>query len=407
MTAWDIAVIGAGVAGSTAAALLAQRGLRVILIERGAYPRQKVCGEFLSPEGVDVLRHLGVWSQIEAHHPPRIDGFTLTAGRRETRHRLPSPGSGVSRWVLDQVLWEHAQRSGVTTRERCTVAQVTGDFHRGFFLTLQQAGPWSTPIQARAVLCAAGRQWQPRGQPRTQVDSERSRFVGLKAHFQGVSLDRHVELHTIRHGYCGMVEVTGGVTNVCCWLEAQALRRAGGIPHRFLSSVLVENSGLRIRLQGAEQVGASWTTTSFTYGRTVAPVALGIWNIGDCAAMVAPLTGDGMGMGLRAAELAATMMLAVFCQESPWDQVTAEYARRWQREFLPRLRWGRGLEATLLQPRLASLACVALHRVPSLMDQIYRRTRQLFPITFHRWRHHNNDRLGIDASDGEVRPRRI
>jgi menaquinone-9 beta-reductase len=154
-------------------------------------------------------------------------------------------------------------------------------------------------------------------------------------------------------------------------------------------------------------VGTVWTTTSFSYGRPVAPVAAGLWNIGDCAAMVAPLTGDGMGMGLRAAELAATMMLAVFRQESPWDQATAEYARRWQREFLPRLRWGRGLEATLLEPRLASLACVALHRVPSLVDQIYRRTRQLLPVRDHRGRRRHRDRPDLDTSEGDARPRRI
>ena len=381
MTGWDIAVIGAGVAGSTAAALLAQRGLRVILIEKGAYPRQKVCGEFLSPEGAGVLRRLGVWPQIEAHHPPRIDGFILSAGRRQTRHRLPAPGWGVSRWVLDHVLWEHAKRSGVMTQERCTVAQVTGDSQRGFALTVQQAGRSSIPIQARAVLCAAGRQWQPRGQQSTSPNRERARFVGLKAHFRGVALARHVELHTIRHGYCGMVEVAGGVTNLCCWIEAMALRRAGGTPDHLLASALVENSRLRLRLQRAKQISTPWTTTSFTYGRTVAPVASEIWNIGDCAAMVAPLTCDGMGMGLRAAELAATMMLVVFGQESALDQATAEYARRWRREFLPRLRWGRGLEAMLLRPGLASLSCVALHCIPALVDQIYRRTRQLLPVT--------------------------
>ena len=381
MTAWDIAVIGGGVAGSTAAALLARHGLQVILIEKGTFPRQKVCGEFLSPEGTDVLIRLGVWPQIEAHHPQRVDGFTLTAGRRQTRHRLPSPGWGVSRWVLDHLLWEHALRSGVATRERCTVEQVTGDFQRGFSLTLQQAGLSSTRIQARAVLCAAGRQWQPRGQQRTPRYRGRSCFVGLKAHVQGVPLDRHVELHTIRHGYCGMVEVADGVTNLCCWVEAEVLRRAGGTPHRFLDSALRENWHLCLRLQGVAQSGISWTTTSFTYGRAVAPVVSELWNIGDCAAMVAPLTGDGMGMGLRAAELAATMMLGVFRQESPWNLAAAEYARRWQGEFLPRLRWGRGLEALLLHPRLASLACGAVHWIPLLMNQLYRRTRQLVPAT--------------------------
>jgi flavin-dependent dehydrogenase len=407
MTAWDIAVIGAGVAGSTAAVLLAQRGLRVILIDKGSYPRQKVCGEFLSPEAIDVLCRAGVWPRIEAYHPPRIDGFTLTAGSRETRQRLSAPGYGVSRWLLDQTLWEYAQQVGVTTQERCTVTQATGDFHQGYCLTVQHRGASAPPIRARAVLCAAGRQWQPRGQAKTWIGGERRRFVGLKAHFQGICLDRHVELHTIRHGYCGMVEVTGGVTNICCWTRAQALRRAGGIPDRFLSSALAESPSLHFRLQSAEQVDASWTTTSFIYGRTVAPVVSGIWNIGDCAAMVAPLTGDGMGMALRAAELAATMMPAVFWQESAWNQITAEYARRWQQEFVPRLRWGRGLEATLLHPQLASLACVTLQRMPSLMDRVYRRTRHLSPLERYPERHRHDDHPGPDTPEGDDRLRRI
>jgi flavin-dependent dehydrogenase len=144
-------------------------------------------------------------------------------------------------------------------------------------------------------------------------------------------------------------------------------------------------------------VSPSWTTTSYAYGSATAPVASDVWNIGDCAAMVAPLTGDGMGMGLRAAELAATMMLAVFSRELPWDQATAAYARLWRREFLPRLRWGRGLEAMLLQPRVASLACLALHRVPAFMDQLYRRTRQLRPVTDLPRGHPASDDMGIET----------
>jgi 2-polyprenyl-6-methoxyphenol hydroxylase-like FAD-dependent oxidoreductase len=196
-----------------------------------------------------------------------------------------------------------------------------------------------------------------------------------------VPLDRHVELHTIRHGYCGMVEIADGVTNLCCWVEAEVLRRAGGTPKRFLDSVVRENAHLYSRLRDLERVDVPWTTTSFAYGKTVAPVVSEIWNIGDCAAMVAPLTGDGMAMGLRAAELAAIMMLEAFRQESLWNRVMAEYAHRWQQEFLPRLRWGRRLEALLLQPRLASLACGALQRMPRLMPQLYHRTRQLVPTT--------------------------
>jgi flavin-dependent dehydrogenase len=190
-----------------------------------------------------------------------------------------------------------------------------------------------------------------------------------------------VELHTIRHGYCGMVEVTGGVTNLCCWIATEALRHMGGRPQPFLAAASEANAYLGKRMQKAKQVDASWTTTSVAGRRAAIPVADTVWNIGDCAAMIAPLTGDGMGMGLRAAELAATTLLAAFREELSWDQVTAAYVRGWQREFRSRLRWGRVLEVLLRQPRLASLSCLALHCSPSLLEQMYRRTRHLLPAT--------------------------
>ncbi len=381
MTEWDIAVIGGGIAGSTAAALLAQHGLRVILLEKGDFPRQKVCGEFLSPEGVDVLRRLGVWPHLSRHNPPRIHSLTLTAVGRETRQMLPLPGWGVSRWVLDHALWEHAGRSGVVTRDHCMAQQIEGNLRHGFSLTVQQAGRPSTPVNARVILCATGRQWQLRAQRRMPDVAVKPRFVGLKAHFRGVPLDGQVELHTLRHGYCGLVEVTGAVSNLCCWVEAGAFRRAGGTPSRFLASALMQNLPLRARLQTAEQVGTQWIATSSAPRRIATPVTEGIWNIGDRAAMVAPFTGDGMGMGLRAAELAATILLMAFRRELPWDQAATEYAHRWRQEFLPCLRWGRCLEGILLQPRLASLACLALNWVPSLTDLFYHRTRHMRPTT--------------------------
>jgi flavin-dependent dehydrogenase len=176
-----------------------------------------------------------------------------------------------------------------------------------------------------------------------------------------------------------LVEVANGTTNLCCWVEAEEFRRTGGTPHGFLASALRENLHLWFRLQGIARVGTAWTTTGFMSGKTVAPVVSDVWNIGDCAAMVAPLTGDGMGMGLRAAELAATTMLEVFRQGAPWSLATAEYIRRWQGEFRPRLRWGRVLEALLLHPRLALCACEVLHWVPRLLPGLYRRTRQSVP----------------------------
>ena len=87
-----------------------------------------------------------------------------------------------------------------------------------------------------------------------------------------------------------------------------------------------------------------------------------------------------MGMGLRSAELAATIMQAAFRRELTWERAAAEYDRRWRRAFLPRLRWGRCLEAILLRPPLAKLGCLTLNLAPQLMDAMYRRTREITPV---------------------------
>lgn len=380
MLTWDVAVIGGGIAGSTAAALLAQGGLRVILLEKGSWPRQKVCGEFLSPEGADILRRLGVWRRVEAHSPKRIHTFALSARGHETRRHLLLPGWGVSRWVLDHQLWEHAQSLGVAAWARSPVVQLAGDYERSFSLTLQRPDHPFQRVQSRAVVCAAGRHWRPHVGQRTTHPSRRPPFVGLKAHVRGVQLDGRVELHAVQHGYCGLVEVDGGAANLCCWAQSDALRLAGGTPQHFLTAALRQNARLRARLQAAEPLDSPWSAVSYTYRRLPTPVRDGIWHVGDSAAMVAPLTGDGMGMGLRSAELAATILQAAFRQELTWEQAAAEYDRRWRQAFLPRLRWGRRLEALLLRPRLAGLACLALNLAPWLVDAIYRRTRDITPV---------------------------
>jgi hypothetical protein len=73
-------------------------------------------------------------------------------------------------------------------------------------------------------------------------------------------------------------------------------------------------------------------------------------------------------------------MQAALRQELTWERAAAAYDRRWRQAFLPRLRWGRCLEAMLLRPPLAKFACLALSLAPRLMDAMYRRTREMTPV---------------------------
>src|SRR6266704_4563799 len=116
MTRWDAVVVGAGPAGSATARLLAQAGARVLLLDRAAFPRDKPCSEYLSPQSTRVLERLGadVVAAVEAAAPARLFGMKLVApsgrvavGRFAAAHgwRPPRPyGFALPRTVFDTIL---------------------------------------------------------------------------------------------------------------------------------------------------------------------------------------------------------------------------------------------------------------------------------------------------------------
>ncbi len=106
----DVVVIGAGLAGSGIAATLAQQGWDVLLIERDAFPRHKVCGEFLSPESQASLHALGLYAAVAALDPCPVTNVRLvTQNGAIVEAALPGHAWGVSRYALDGALATAAQ----------------------------------------------------------------------------------------------------------------------------------------------------------------------------------------------------------------------------------------------------------------------------------------------------------
>jgi flavin-dependent dehydrogenase len=257
------------------------------------------------------------------------------------------------------------------------VQRVTGDVGHGFQLTVQHPSEPVRQVLARVVLCAAGRHWRQPAAQNATTGSRSQQFLGLKVHVQNVPLNGSVELHTFRQGYCGLAEVDGGVTTVCCWGETDTWRHVGSTPDHFLAQCVQENPALQRRLRLAKRLDVPWTAVAYARRGTPAPLEDGMWKVGDCVAMIAPLTGDGMGMAMQAAEQAATLVLAAFRGHLSWAEASRTYERVWHREFSSRIRWGRRLEGVLRRPWSASLACMALGVMPSIMGALYGCTRDL------------------------------
>jgi len=110
----EVAVIGAGPAGSTLAALLAERGVEVALYDRDAFPRDKLCGEFLSYDALPVLEPLGALDAIDRAGAPRISHCRIVGANRTYELVFPHEARGVSRLFFDDLLVRTAVARGAT-----------------------------------------------------------------------------------------------------------------------------------------------------------------------------------------------------------------------------------------------------------------------------------------------------
>jgi flavin-dependent dehydrogenase len=292
-------IIGGGVAGGAMAVLLARAGRRPILLERERTAHDKVCGEFVSGEAARMLAGLGLDPASLGAAP--IRRVRIAHGTRLAEAALPFPAWGLSRRRLDAALLEAAEREGAEIR--CGVA-VRGLGPDGAVLLPGEE------LRADAVFLATGKH-ELRGAARP---AGAEKLVGLKLHLrlapaQAALLAGTVELHLLRGGYAGLQPVEDGIANLCVIAPAERFGAAGRSAAALVEALGMEAPRLGERLAGAEPL---WprplAVARVPYGYRYRPLpgdAPGVFRLGDQAAVIPSLTGDGMAIALHSAALAA------------------------------------------------------------------------------------------------------
>ncbi len=370
---YDVAIAGAGPAGCSAAILLAGAGARVVLLEAGSYPRDKVCGAFLSPEGGAQLAALGVMPLLRPLGPVPIATVRITAPDGAER-TIPLPGAalGISRSALDAALARRAREAGAEVREGSPVTGIRGDVKNGFRLETRAAAGRSE-VRARSVIAAHGKRDALDRALRRRFLARRQPFVALQNHFHGPPLPGRVELHSFPGGYCGMSEIEGGAANVCLLVRRPIVARRG-IP-AFLEWMQSHNPRLREWLSRAEAARERWLGIAEVPFVVKGPLEGEILMAGDAAAVIAPLAGDGIAMALRSGCLAAERTAEFLSGKASPVQLRRRYARDWRREFAGRLRLSRALQSLMLRPALLSPALRIAGAFPSVGELLVARTR--------------------------------
>ncbi|MGF1427237.1 geranylgeranyl reductase family protein [Kitasatospora sp. LaBMicrA B282] len=349
----QVVVIGAGPAGSAAAGHLARAGVDVLLLEKDDFPRDKVCGDGLTPRGVRQLLRLGI--DVNAPGWRRSRGMRLhCAGRRvdvdwPALGDCPDFGLTRTRHDFDQLLAQHARAAGARlhtgTKVTAPLADAAG---RLTGVSAVTADGSTTEYRAPLVIAADGasaRTALATGWPR---DRRRPLATAVRRYYrsQAFADDEYLQLwadvrcagtgHDLP-GYGWVFPLADGRVNV----------GLGGLPHRRHGS-----TDLRATLQQwVEQLPADWDLDEQHADGAPRSAALpmglnrrpeyrnGLLLLGDSAGMISPWSGEGIAQAMEAAEVAADAVALALTRppgprrEQALHRYPAELARRWGRYY--------------------------------------------------------------------------
>jgi geranylgeranyl reductase family protein len=321
----EVIVVGAGPAGSTAATYLARSGLDVLLLEKSTFPREKVCGDGLTPRGVKQLIDLGIDTREEAgwlhnrglrvvtaHHNMELDWPDLSG--------YPPYGLVRPRSDFDELLAHNAQRSGARLLERTTVTGAITDDRTGRVVGVKaHAGPDKAPVTYRAPLVLACDGVSARLALSVGIDKRDDRPMGVAVRRYYTSprtkddyLESHLELwdrsdpaHPILlPGYGWIFGMGDGTVNV-------------GLGILSTSGAFKSTDYRALMRSWVAGLPADWEFTEDTATGKIGGAALpmgfnrtphyrdGLLLVGDAGGMVNPFNGEGIGFAMETAKIAA------------------------------------------------------------------------------------------------------
>jgi flavin-dependent dehydrogenase len=314
----DVLVIGGGPAGSTAAALLANAGRDVVLLEKDAHPRFHI-GESLLPRNLAIFDRLGLRDEIHAMgvlkpgaefvSDPAGDSvcFDFATGiDREFTHSYQ-----VRRSEFDSALFANARRCGARAMECTQVVEValperysdTG----GARVTARRNDGTTCRFTPRFVLDASGRDTFLANRLRTKASDKRNNTAAVFAHFRHVECREGdmagcISVHLVEDGWFWIIPLTGGITSVGFVGTQATFKTRHGSPHDLLFGRIRQSPTVSARMRIAERASDVMTAGNYSY-RARASWGERYMMIGDAFAFIDPVFSSGVMLAMTAGEL--------------------------------------------------------------------------------------------------------
>jgi flavin-dependent dehydrogenase len=337
----DVAIVGAGPAGSCCAALCAEAGLKTVIIERSIFPREKVCGDCVNPACWPIFDRLGISEQILAQ--PHVDLTTVefvAISGASISVQLPKRERGeiaIKRSLLDGVLLDHAKACGAELREGSPVRAIatgwsieTADETFSVRVLVAADGRNSTVARLLGIL-------PPTGRDRIAIQSH----IPASHH-----RNNQVTLRFVPQGYCGLAPVNRDELNLCLVSKPAQINALKEWAINYFSVP-------------ADQ---TWRTIAPLSRKPVSSADDNLFLVGDAGRVVEPFTGEGIHYALATASLAAEHIIA--------QKSSHEYQRKLPHLYAGRLWINELARQAVLHPRCASGALSLLKIYPRVLANL-------------------------------------
>ncbi len=313
---YDVIVIGGGPAGAASATRLAQRGRRVLLLEKEHFPRFHI-GESMLPCSMPLIEELGALPRLKAAEflPKYAAEFVTADGSLKRRYAFadglvtgPSSAYEVDRSVFDKLLLDNAAERGVEVRQGVQVVRFDLDRERGVDVVARAEDGTESTIHAEMLIDATGQSSLLAGRlGLREMDQELKNFA-VFSHYEGAARasgdeEGDISVVLVPEGWWWVIPLKDDRTSVGLVLPSRTLR--GQKPDEaYLNAQIAQTPYLHERLAGAKRVAPVRTISDYSYvSRQVAGDRFLL--VGDAAAFIDPVFSTGVYLGLVGAFRAA------------------------------------------------------------------------------------------------------
>lgn len=376
---FKIGIIGGGPAGSTIALRLSRAGFPVCLFEKNEFPREVLCGEFLSKEVVDELKDLDLYESFLDLRPNRINSFRFVNDNSAVLNTdFQFESFAIKRSVFDSFLLEEAKLSGAMVYQPAEVKRVKRENGK-FIIEIKDADNNPGNFETDIVIAAYGKKNILDKQLMRKFTNQKSGLNGLKFHidrrFIPGFLNSRIEIYSAPGIYCGLNAVSEDEVTMCL-LEDR--KEFNGSPVDHLSLLFDHNSSFRgifskdfdplnIRAQ-------AYGTGNIYFGKREL-VKDGIIMAGDAAGVIAPLAGDGIGMALQTGKIINDILKIGYPEKINPGSIARIFEKEWEKKFRKRIFTAGLIQQMIMGNRVKNTGIKFAKHFPFILPLLVKNTR--------------------------------